>query len=193
MQNNFLNEIWPHRGIQIHHFFSQGKLLQREKHPSKDVGIYVSPWYHTLLSHYLLALDRKIKVSRPLSPFETLCTKQSPQSHLIATLHSLLFSEVPSNSGWACKTWENKLSLVLSPEEWERVYLSIHKGSVNVSTQENGYKIQTHWYRTPSLIHKPTQTFQTYAGNANGMKKASCTFGGTVPLFKLSGVKSTKL
>lgn len=107
-----------------------------------------------LLSHYILPLNKKLKVSRPLFLLETLCTKQSPQSHLISTMYSLLFLNVPSNIGRACKAWENELSLSMSREQWEQVYLNIHKGSVKVSTQENGYKVQTHWYSTPSLIHK---------------------------------------
>lgn len=38
--------------------------------------------------------------------------------------------------------------------EWELICSYIHKGSLNVATQECGYKIITRWYRTPALIHK---------------------------------------
>lgn len=38
--------------------------------------------------------------------------------------------------------------------EWETICTYIHKGSLNVATQECGYKILSKWYRTPSLLHK---------------------------------------
>lgn len=34
------------------------------------------------------------------------------------------------------------------------MYDHIHKGSINVSSQKNGYKIYSRWYRTPEKIHK---------------------------------------
>lgn len=34
------------------------------------------------------------------------------------------------------------------------IYSHVHKGSVNVSTQENRYKLLSRWYRTPDKIHK---------------------------------------
>lgn len=39
--------------------------------------------------------------------------------------------------------------------DWN-IHSQIHKGSINVSTQENGYKISSRWYRTPLRIHKFT-------------------------------------
>lgn len=59
-----------------------------------------------------------------------------------------------SNTSKACKAWEKDLILTLTPEDWETIFLNIHKGSINVSTQENRYKIQPRWYRTPALLHK---------------------------------------
>lgn len=152
MYSNFLKDTWPHRSILAHHFLHI--TLPRENLPSNGEGPSISPWNYTLLLHYISTLDRKFKVSRPFSCFETLCIMQTPQRHLESTMHSLLFSNIPSNTGRAFTTWKNDLSLSLSPEDWELIYLNIHKGSVNVSTQENGYKIQARWYRNPTLIHK---------------------------------------
>lgn len=39
-------------------------------------------------------------------------------------------------------------------EDLNLIYCDVHKGSVNVSIQENNYKLLSHWYRTPVLLHK---------------------------------------
>lgn len=126
---------------------------QMEKSP-------IPPWTYLLLTHYLLlrSLDQNSSCSRQLTPFELLCTQKSPLSHLISTIHSLLFMGYHSNDNMACKTWEKDLSLSLTSDDWEQIYLNIHKGSINVSTQENGYKIHSSWYRTPTFLHKFTPT-----------------------------------
>lgn len=46
------------------------------------------------------------------------------------------------------------VSISLTEENWENIFKTIHKGSTNVTTQENGFKIQSRWYRTPVLLHK---------------------------------------
>lgn len=50
--------------------------------------------------------------------------------------------------------WENALGTELDEASWERINLNIFKGSLNVLTQEYGYKLKTRWYRTPDPIHK---------------------------------------
>lgn len=50
--------------------------------------------------------------------------------------------------------WETDMSTDLSAEEWGYVFSHIHKGSMNVSIQENGYKTCSRWYRTPVKLHK---------------------------------------
>ena len=50
--------------------------------------------------------------------------------------------------------WENDLNISLSHDEWEHVFQHIQKGSLNVLTQENNYKLYSRWYRTPIIIHK---------------------------------------
>ena len=50
--------------------------------------------------------------------------------------------------------WESDLDVNLSSNEWEHVFQHIHKGSLNVLTQENNYKLYSRWYRTPAIIHK---------------------------------------
>lgn len=51
------------------------------------------------------------------------------------------------------RQWESELSIDLLPAEWERIFSHIHKGSINVSTQENRYKLFSRWYRTSDKIH----------------------------------------
>lgn len=52
------------------------------------------------------------------------------------------------------RQWDRDLNIDLTTEDWKHVHNHIHKGSLNISTQENRYKIFTKWYRTPDRIHK---------------------------------------
>lgn len=63
----------------------------------------------------------------------------------------MLFASVSPKAGKACQTWQRRLKIDLSEENWE---CSAHKGSLNVTTQENNYKNLIHWYRTPELLNK---------------------------------------
>lgn len=107
-----------------------------------------------MFTHYLKILDKGGQCSRPLTPFELLCTKTSPQSHLVSYIHNLIFADLKEKDNQPCKKWEADLSIQLTDERWEQIFLNIHKGSTNVTTQENGYKIQARWYHTPVLLHK---------------------------------------
>lgn len=54
----------------------------------------------------------------------------------------------------ACVNWERDLQTELTEAQWEHISMIAHKGSLNVSIQENNYKILMRWYRTPVIIHK---------------------------------------
>lgn len=158
MNNHFLTEYWADDQILAHHFYETGKLRPASHLSTQMDKPPIPPWMYLLISHYLGSLDKNSSCSRQLTPCERLCEQTPPQNHLIFTIHNLLFTDYHPNDTLACKAWERELSLSLTLEDWEQIYLNIHKGSVNVSTQENGYKIQSRWYRTPALLHKFTPT-----------------------------------
>lgn len=77
---------------------------------------------------------------------------------MISVIYSLLFSDSNPKSNIATRNWERDLAIDLSEEDWENIYTYIHKGSVNVSVQENGFKVLSRWYKTPSRLHKISPT-----------------------------------
>lgn len=86
-------------------------------------------------------------------PFKLLCWRSEPQRHLISDLYTLMFSNCNPKMNKASQYLE-QVALDLSVEDWEHVYTHIHKGSSNVTAQENGYKMYSRWYRTPNRLHK---------------------------------------
>lgn len=74
--------------------------------------------------------------------------------------------------------------------KWSTGYVSIHKGSLNVHTQENAYKICTRWYKVPHLLHK---IFLIAVGTALQMRAHFSTFGGHILIWSLFGPRSMKL
>lgn len=134
-------------------------------YPHKRINPAIPPWTYLLISHYLGSLNKNSSCSRQLIPFERLCEQKFPQNHLTSTIQNLLFTDYHPNDTLVCKAWARDLSLSLTLEDWEQIYLNFHKGSVNVSTQENGYKIQSRWYCTPALSTNLHQQSQKIAGD----------------------------
>lgn len=46
------------------------------------------------------------------------------------------------------------MSPSLSPDDWDRVWEHAHKESINVSAQENRFKLYLRWYRMPERLRK---------------------------------------
>lgn len=65
---------------------------------------------------------------------------------MISTIHNLLFETTSPKSGKACHAWERELKIELTEKQWERMFTIAHKGSINVLTQENNYKLLARWY-----------------------------------------------
>lgn len=156
MHNHFLTDNFPQDNVRAHQFFHQGKILTASQISTQTGKSPISPWTYTLLAHYLQSLDKHSKCSRPLTPFETLCSQVNAQPHLISNTHNLLFTDDQTNQNLGCQKWEKDLSISPSAMQWEQSFLNIHKGSRKVTTQENSYKIVSRWYRTPTLLHKIT-------------------------------------
>lgn len=131
-----------------------GKILSVAQIATRFEKTPIPQWTFLMIAHYLQTLDKKGQCSRQLTPFETLCTKTTPQTHLISQIHNMLFSDHKASDSQFCRKWEKDLSIQITEEGWERIFSHIHKGSINVSTQENGFKIQSRWYHTPTLLHK---------------------------------------
>lgn len=77
-------------------------------------------------------------------------------------MYSLLFSDHNPKSNIASRRWESELLINLSEKEWENIYSYIHKGSINVSAQENGFKVFSRWYKTPIRLHKIPPTIHPH-------------------------------
>lgn len=79
--------------------------------------------------------------SDPLTPFGRLWSTTNPLQHVISNVHNTLWADKQADAGKYCKTWTQDLELDLTEENWELIHCHVHKGSINISTQENNYKI----------------------------------------------------
>lgn len=154
LSDTFLADYWPHTDIRAEHFFSENTFLTIPNLPKQTSGRPFPLWTYFHIRHVLNHPHKHSDYSRQLTPFELLCTKTEPQRHVISDIYSLLFSDHNPKSNIATRSWERELSIDLSEEEWENIYSYIHKGSINVSTQENGFKVFSKWYKTPLRLHK---------------------------------------
>lgn len=153
LEQNFLSKMWPHKDILTKHFFKRGTLLSRDE-IDKDLKSYLIPhWKYMQIRHYLTRRESALKWTRTPMTLENLCTKKSPQRHHISILYTSLFEDITYFSSISCQTWEQDLNIKLTENDWENIYSNAHKGSLNVATQECGYKIITRWYRTPTSLN----------------------------------------
>lgn len=128
MTDDFLTQHWSEEKVLAHHFFDRGKLYTAPLLSTQFDKPPIPPFTYLLITHFLGTLERKSSCSRQLMPFEHLCTQTSPQTHLISATHSLHFMDCHPNNSTMCDLWERDLSLSLTPEEWGKIYLNIHKG-----------------------------------------------------------------
>lgn len=117
-------------------------------------GHFFPFWTYIQLRHFLDKPRLCPEYSRQRTPFESLCTRKELQIHLISDLYAILFSDINPKSNIASRKWERELVIDLSDDEWENIFFCIHKGTINVSTQENGFKVFSRWYKTSLRLHK---------------------------------------
>lgn len=114
----------------------------------------ISLWSYMHLKNYLTTPQSRSDFSRERTHFESICSKLEPQRHLISIIYSILFADQKPKSNLASSKWERDLSINLSDIEWGKIYTIIHKGSINVNVQENGFKLFSRWYNTPLKLNK---------------------------------------
>lgn len=155
----FPQKEWPHEEIRTRQFFHKGSIRAYEDLISEFCTNTFPFWTYRQIRHFLTSTPSTTTWTRKLTPFESLCSNNTPQRHLISHIYSILqdktlaaTTEIPRN------TREKDLQMTLTDEDWESIYNVEHKGSMNVVIQENGYKIITKWYRTPSRLHKFSPT-----------------------------------
>lgn len=134
-------------------FFRNGSLLSQPLLAANLPNHEIPFFKYLQLRHFLQTTPHMSHWHRDHTPFELLCLSTEPQNHLISTLYALLFSGHQIKQDKLVLQWENDLSINLSPNEWGQIFTLMHKGSINVSTQENRYKLFSKWYRTPEKIH----------------------------------------
>lgn len=119
--------------------------------------------------------------------------KKTPQSHSISTLYNSLFEDKTDFSNKACKAWEQDLDINLTQSDWETIYMNAHKGSLNVATQECGFKTITRWYRTPTLLHKFSPQISDRCWRCKQEEGSMAHIWWSCPLIQVSGKWYMKL
>ena len=140
--------------LRVNILFKQGAIISYESFTADHPYTNISQRDFETITKFLNKPNPCYNWQRPKTPFENICLKNSPQKHLISTLHSLFYSGFDLKTDTANLKWEEELKISLSTDQWETIFHRLHKGSLNVLTQENGYKLYSRWYRTPHIVNK---------------------------------------
>lgn len=150
----FLKSEWLHAEMLAKHFFQRGRFMrQTELAEHSGTGSYPF-WSYIQLKHFLDDPSRKKGFTKIPTIMESLCSRSTPQSHVISMLYASMLGGSSALLHSKHSFWESTLGLEIDEKNWDRIHLYIHKGSLNVSVQENGYKLKTCWYKTPDIVHK---------------------------------------
>lgn len=139
--------------MQAKPFFSRGKFLDQKELAALSLTKSFPFWAYLQLKHYLDNPASREKLTKPPTVFESLCLGPPPQRHMISTLYASMFRDSRKILQTEYEFWKTQLNIEIPEASWELIHLYIHKGSLNVNTQENGYKIKTQWYKTPEILH----------------------------------------
>lgn len=154
IEGSFLTELGPHADPRAGDFFLEEIFLPLSTLIAQRTDRQVPLWSYMQLRHFLTDPRTCPAFLRKHLQFESLCTNPEPQRHLISIIYSILFDKHDPKSNIASEQWEKDLSINLSDVEWGKVYANIHKGSINVTAQEKGFKLFSSWYKTPLKLHK---------------------------------------
>lgn len=154
MEHHPLSNKQPDIGLRKHHILQEGKLISRDHMNTLWAEPNLSLLEYWQLKRYVNSLQNKADLSEALTDFENLWMSHTPQRHVISRIHNMLWDNIQADEGIACKAWAKDLDIELTSKSWDKIYRSVHKGSINVSIQETNYKIISRWYRTPSILHR---------------------------------------
>lgn len=139
----YLSAEWPYAEMQAKHFFSRGRFLHQSELAALSLTKSFPFWAYPKLKHYLDNPVTRDSFTKTPTVFESLCSGPSSQRHVISVLYAFMFQEPYSALHTECAFWETQLDTVIPEASWDRIHLYIHKGSLNVHTQKNGYNIKT--------------------------------------------------
>lgn len=154
LPNQQLFNSISNKTMRIANFLQNGKIIPYETLRTLPATANITFWEYIQLRHFIIRTLQKLDKPFSLKPFEKFCLDHRPQTHLISNIYSLMWENINPNDSHFCNNWTTDLNTTLTAKQWTTVFHIAHKGSVNVSTQENNYKLISRWYCTPSLLHK---------------------------------------
>lgn len=105
-------------------------------------------WYYLQIRNFLLQAAHKWDYTRQPTPFETLCSSNTPQTPNLPCICTPV---------WRCRArrrystipqWNWELNVHLPRKAWETLHTRSRSSSRNVNVQEHCFKLKSRWYKT---------------------------------------------
>lgn len=147
MQAGFLSGTWLQATPWDADLFYQSSFKDRTDLPIKDASSLIHFWQYFQVCRFLNSPTKRPSYSRTQTPFwGPLSLQHDTKAPYLLDLRNaiLLFS---CKSSTVCKAGDRELMVNLSKEDWVKINLLTHMGSLSVSVQKHGYKLGYRWYR----------------------------------------------
>lgn len=134
--------------------FSLGGRWKTSAELTEPTGPYHLDFLRALqLSHFLKSIPPPSNVQL-LITFEDICSTRGVLPHTLSLTYALLHTSTPDFVPPGLLKWEKELNCSFNITKRQQILRFTHKSSICAKTQEKNYKIISHWYRTPALLHK---------------------------------------
>uniref|UniRef100_A0A8C5WDD9 Reverse transcriptase zinc-binding domain-containing protein n=1 Tax=Leptobrachium leishanense TaxID=445787 RepID=A0A8C5WDD9_9ANUR len=114
----------------------------------------ISDYRYYQLRHFIASLGHPTSLRQDESPFETLCTSDPHQPHMLSTIYgTLLDASAPLLPSYATR-WSKEMGDLIPEDDWDMIFQIAAHSSRSLHVQQSHYKFLSRWYLTPSRLHK---------------------------------------
>lgn len=110
-------------------------------------------WEYRQIHNYVTNPQRHKRLTKPLTPFKTVCFMVSTSTKNISSTYTCLQASDVWKPDKHKRFWETALKTSFSKNQWLQACVFAHKCAKNTRLKEASFKLLTDWYNTPTKIH----------------------------------------
>uniref|UniRef100_A0A8C5N3K1 Reverse transcriptase zinc-binding domain-containing protein n=1 Tax=Leptobrachium leishanense TaxID=445787 RepID=A0A8C5N3K1_9ANUR len=154
MSNDFLPTLVEGPYLPLYKCLVDSKPIPKLLLLQDESATSISDYRYYQLRHFIALLGHPTSLRQDESPFETLCTADPHQPHMLSTIYgTLLDASAPLLPLYATR-WSREMGDLIPEDKWDMIFQIAAHSSRSLHVQQSHYKFLSRWYLTPSRLHK---------------------------------------